>query len=444
MGGAASIGRRPRRWGRGPTLGLGLAWARGACGGDGVAPGGGDPATRDPHASGLAVEPIALWNAESEFTVALRVAGEGLTGLRAVRLQLWLPLPDQAVLDGGVAATTIELRDDGAAGDDVAGDGTFSRGGLRVSTGSGRPTQEIPVVVEAIDYVFDDAVLSRPFEPGERLLIALYALARGRVPEAPVQDLGGGLRRTDHVIAAVLPPGEPFPAAHTQTGELMDWWRAHTTWDPDVVYFIELYPNREGLGAAHFSYVWNQIEGLGLPAQGEPTERYWGVMRSGEPGAASLRIWIHEWLHKWAVYADPSLGIKDLDGAHWSDNLARETTGFVGDPYNDLELYLMGLIPADSVEAPITDDGWTIEDWVRVMGERRPAWPNTQRAFTMAHMVYHERPLTDLEMALFDYLAAEWGKPSTTIRNGEALTFEQATGGRATMDTRIPDDAFRP
>jgi hypothetical protein len=93
----------------------------------------------------------------------------------------------------------------------------------------------------------------------------------------------------------------------------------------------------------------------------------------------------------------------------------------------------MGLLPPDSVLPPVIGlHGTTIGDVIDVHGPRTPAWPDAQAAFAMAAVVIHDRLLTETELALFDFLIAEFGAESAhPLRtNTTVKTFFQATGGR--------------
>jgi hypothetical protein len=126
--------------------------------------------------------------------------------------------------------------------------------------------------------------------------------------------------------------------------------------------------------------------------------------------------------------------------------------------YNDFELYLMGLMPKDSVRPQLvfTDQNQgpidcnqilhgplqtiTIDDVIAADGERPAA---SQRDFTMATLVLSAgRLLTQEEMAFFDHMAAR-GEARVELpftlgfSRGMTKPFYLATGGRATLTTRV-------
>jgi hypothetical protein len=144
--------------------------------------------------------------------------------------------------------------------------------------------------------------------------------------------------------------------------------------------------------------------------------------------------------------------------------------------YSDLELYFMGLIPSSEVAAPIrslinpeyqssvyppppcgTDpdacvsaaydvylaDGireLTMDEIIANVGVRNPDHLASQKSFTSALVVVYDRPLTDVEFAALDFQMREYEKPESDfgpLNHTPDYTFEAATGGRATLTTKI-------
>ncbi len=198
---------------------------------------------------------------------------------------------------------------------------------------------------------------------------------------------------------------------------------------------------------------------------------------------------VHEIGHRWINYSRDS--VLGAGGAHWplstmglgvmgisipasgaggqfpwsltplGDGTVRVNRATPSDRYAPLDLYLMGLIPADSVPAvqvlpPATTldaltDGmvlpattFTIADYMAANGERIPSSANAQRDFTMACLVLtYGRLMTASEMAFFDAACAR-GETKTVLTTVDGLATEQApgfylaTGGRATLTTKLP------
>lgn len=209
----------------------------------------------------------------------------------------------------------------------------------------------------------------------------------------------------------------------------------------------------------------------------------------------------HETLHHWAVFLDASFGFgRDRDqswGNHWgpvsvhgqhggfdADSLrcvspegarppgcAAEPSGrtlFAMDGFNPnqnggdglayapMELYLMGLLPAAEVPDPIlvlqeasfvsydmaTDtivleaDGVaevSMADIQAVHGPRAMR-SESERAFRGAFVVFSDAPVSDEVMDVVDRWSRVFGG---VVDGGIVQSFEELTGGRATMDTRL-------
>ncbi len=199
---------------------------------------------------------------------------------------------------------------------------------------------------------------------------------------------------------------------------------------------------------------------------------------------------VHETGHQWINYL--TLPILQSGRPHWPiSSLARGIMGFsippTGEggqfPYNliplpngdyrlaqtpaldeftDLDLYLIGLLPADQVgthivfqnqnqtqqlcdgcilAGPVTSV--SIGDIVAAQGPRRPDAATSQKVFRVATIIVtKERPLNDVELALFDYFAArgESTMPlpfSDGLEKGITKPFYLATGGRGFLITQL-------
>lgn len=126
--------------------------------------------------------------------------------------------------------------------------------------------------------------------------------------------------------------------------------------------------------------------------------------------------------------------------------------------YTDMDLYLMGLAPAESVkphlvvvdQAQQPCDGCptgpvvpvTVDDVIAAHGPRVPAYGEAQTHFRVATVIVSSRLLTPREMAFFDYFAArgEATKPlpyTSGFARGTALPFALATGHRGTLSTTL-------
>lgn len=130
--------------------------------------------------------------------------------------------------------------------------------------------------------------------------------------------------------------------------------------------------------------------------------------------------------------------------------------------FNDFELYLMGLLPPDSVAAHVTflnqdqrnqlrsggilqgpTDTITVAEWVARDGVRTPAYPTAQRSFRMATIVLSRNALLSREeLSFYNTVAvrAESEAPLSAILATTRITtlpFYLATGERGELITRL-------
>lgn len=130
-------------------------------------------------------------------------------------------------------------------------------------------------------------------------------------------------------------------------------------------------------------------------------------------------------------------------------------------PYSPLELYVMGLIPASEVppihilESPdFTDPEHiqaqivrtvTIEDILRVEGgERIPSVADSQKDFNLAFIVTQDVSYNEAAYAFFSILSMELMSKDGPDKRTSNAPFYWATGGRATLNTRLPVDLPEP
>ncbi len=210
---------------------------------------------------------------------------------------------------------------------------------------------------------------------------------------------------------------------------------------------------------------------------------------------------LHETLHYWSMFLNPSFGFgRDRDqnfGAHWgvagidgqhggfdpttvrcnspagasppacvadSDGVVRVTVDSFGPnanrgdsvPYAPIELYLMGLVPAAEAGGPflvfdgahfVSADSATrrmtfevagfhtvsMDQIVQAHGARAPATPE-ERSFRAAFVLFSAAPASAARMDVLERWAAIFGNDTP---HASLYSFERATGGRATMSTRL-------
>jgi hypothetical protein len=249
----------------------------------------------------------------------------------------------------------------------------------------------------------------------------------------------------------VMPPAAGFPPTLPRTGNaIAQRYYEAFAYDPD--FLITYQPGFRSVAGAAANYFAARSDAAGIgeapfdrtPLFGSPGGLRGVVVVGGGGNLQGEGLLVHEIGHNWFVRLDPTLGLSSSDGAHWS-GLDRPFSAFGDGRNNDFELYLMGLLPPDSVQpAQIGTNGLTLQDVIARHGARTPSWPDAASAFTAATVVVAERLLTPEELAVYDFLAAEFGRESADPRRGpDRTTFFGATGGRARLETRIPDGAAR-
>jgi hypothetical protein len=130
--------------------------------------------------------------------------------------------------------------------------------------------------------------------------------------------------------------------------------------------------------------------------------------------------------------------------------------------FNDMELYLMGLLPANEVGTHVilpeqqrglkAGETWTgaipftVNDVSKAYGPRVPAYGEAQTKFRIGTIVVSPSLLSPAEMAFFDYFAAR-GSMKTELNyseghaSGKTLPFYLATGKRGCLVTTIDEDS---
>ena len=129
--------------------------------------------------------------------------------------------------------------------------------------------------------------------------------------------------------------------------------------------------------------------------------------------------------------------------------------------YSPLELYLMGLIPPDEVPPMhiLTNPDFsraghitsasvrtiTIQDVIAAEGGvRSPDVAESQKAFNLAYVVIQDQPYNDAAHAYFSLLSYALMRLGGPEGNDRLAPFFWATGGRATLNTRLPVDLPEP
>ncbi|HYV96106.1 MAG TPA: hypothetical protein VE967_01480 [Gemmatimonadaceae bacterium] len=309
----------------------------------------------------------------------------------------------------------------------------------------------------------------------------------GTMPAVAVTSLAPDVQRSPYILnirldSAIVYPSAPIVSRALQLlgGDQFDFVAviANTITVSNRIY-IGLRNDITGIGATTFnnSAAWGGAGKL-RGAIAFPID---GLFDGAEQG------FMHEVAHSWINYAtnDPLLA----PGPHWPlSTMANGTMGFniagsnVGgnfpytltplgngtvrvnqvtqsDLFTPLDLYLMGLMPPEEVPpmyilAPsvtsVTNNQvlpattYTIQNYITNQGARVPSSATAPKQFSAAvAVISFGRLLNASEMAFFDRAAAR-AETTTPLQSQTGLVlvtasgFFTATGGRATMRTRLP------
>ncbi len=206
----------------------------------------------------------------------------------------------------------------------------------------------------------------------------------------------------------------------------------------------------------------------------------------------SISIATHEMGHAWGMHIGASLGLMEswqgeLMLGHWNgmtDIDGQMSGGYVDDqghvghfkyngdetwrliantvvePYAALDLYAMGMIPAEEVppihilKSPNFTDlsHITVASYQTVTmdqilqaegGPRVPSVAESQKDFTLAYIVTQDTTYNDAAYAYFSLMSYNLMSKSFNARTYFA-SFNWATGGRGTLNTRLPVDVADP
>lgn len=460
------------------------------------------PPPGTPHVTCAAFFPFAVSMDGTEATrVEVRIEG---TGISAAALGNQFSVVGLQV-DGVAFPQTggfIELYDDGTRGDRVAGDGTWTRGGITVTA------VPLPEVREA------DFDLLRVTRPGGTQTYNIHPSntpgqggpARlGQIDpllRAAVRPRSSRLWTTGHV--AFLLEDRAFAElrwlirARPPTADIQSVTRTLYEHVGDAFDFVVLMPGAyvpAGFRGVYLSSS-NDVSGIGRPIGDDSAN--WGSagrLQSVLPlSFSSAGPVLHEINHRWGMYIGADLGFQQCAAAHmgiagagcgpvggfdastlvdngdgtWSADLECFSAGGPAVdslPMSPLNLYLAGLIPPSAVPpmpVPVNvdcasvrqdfvtrtvtfaADGMatrTIDQLIASAGPRIPDHTGSQRDFALAWVVPINRRPTDSEAGWFEARAEYLGREAIGDRSFR-LTFWEHTGGRATLDTRVDIQAL--
>lgn len=379
------------------------------------------------------------------------------------------------------------LKDDGTQGDVKAGDKFFTINQVedRCGTIDGRGN---PLFLGKFTIVYKNGVK----EEKENIPIySGYRVIPSRFKTPVVKKLNETTQHTEYVLNIVTKD----PDANEEKAKL---YYKYFPDDRDLLVFSTTHFNPNALmnAAGYYLGVKNNIKGLQVKSVTayDDSKKYGsngklqGIIVTQASYSMDKFLITHELTHRWGMYFDPSLGLADF--THYGSWFSG-TSGFGGaiiksieqksntkvvvtygpndNHFNNLELYLMGLLPIDSVPFPITvyEDITSItypspsqvelnyqrkktvtkNDFLKVMDLRSPGPATSQKKFATALIVTSPRLLTPEELAYFDNMAREYEwdylAPEIDFCNHELYpdcsnnNFNLATRGKATLTTRI-------
>jgi len=436
--------------------------------------------------------PSVVWCGDPESTTTLEVHIVGRDDVRRV----WLTGLGNTGLD-----RRGELFDDGSHGDLTANDNIYTLADYRLPcklselAGQGWGHWEGFLRVE-----LSDGTQAGNWYPLPRIGI----VDRKFQNTFEVQDYGNGLSATAYAFFINDSQHEIFseyPLSELICGRsnFQAYQKLYSVF-PDMFDFAAVMPGMQifhpdgfGENVPYAVRVSNQVENIGMGSY-DNTEIFGSAGRLRTVifhSFGDIAIMDHELGHAWAAYVGQSLGLLvDEDGVymHWitRSDVAGQMGGAIfledgkngqlaynGDetwrwvspseilPYSPLELYLMGMIPASEVpdvhilEDPdysdplrITAKSYktiTIDQILQAEGgERVPSVAESQKDFNLAFIAFQDEPFNDAAYAFFSLLSHEMMSKNPPWENSYYAPFYWATGGRGTLDTRLPVEVESP
>jgi len=435
------------------------------------------------------VTPSVVWCNDPNSTVTLEVHIVGRDDVARV----WL-----APLFADVEKW-IELFDDGAYGDQQAGDTVFTLSDVLLPSYRAREygwtnwicyvgvelndgtlmEQNYGTQVVLMDQKYKDTFETIELAPGLSATAYAFFIEDSNnevLDDYPVASVycGKGNYEAYRKLYSILP--DAFDIALVMPG--MQIWR------PDNL--------RENV--PYCMLVSNAVQHIGMEIKNDTTKfGSAGRLKSAiYYSFGSLGVFDHEIAHTWGAAIGQSLGLIAeewrVNQGHWdpmSDicgqlgNYYFDPSGSVGSfsylgeetwelisnrtviPYSPLELYIMGLIPPEEVpdihilHSPDTNDikhitaasyeTIIIEDIIAAEGgERIPSVAESQKDFNLAFIVTQDIPYNDAAYAFFSLMSYQLTTKEGPEQYSSLAPFYWATGGRATLETRLPVDLPDP
>jgi len=448
------------------------------------------------------ITPSVVWCGDETSTVTIEVHIVGRTDVR----KAWAVYRDDQGREPPIESlddeTPFRLYDDGSHGDAQAGDNVFTRSGvvlpcepygseiqgwtrwlgfLRVELADGtRQGNNYGMEAGQVDPKYKNAFAVRDL--GDHLSATAYALF--------IDDF-------DHSVMS----GYPVSDVVCGTSNFQAYRKLYGVF-PDDFDFALITPGmqifRPGSLSENVPYdvtVSNAAQRIGLSS-------FNNAAAFGSSGKlksvvyhsfGSLSIATHEIGHTWGMHLGAALGLLDPREAgnvwgHWNphSDIGGQMSGYYSDssghtghfldngdgtwklipnweqePFSPLDLYVMGLIPPEEVppvhflQAPnltdpkrITAASYrtvTIDQILNAAGGARiPASSESQKDFTLAFIVTQDTAYNDAAYAFFSLMSYTLMSKNPPDTHSYFASFSWATGGRATLNTRLPVDVPDP
>jgi len=451
------------------------------------------------------VTPSVVWCNDPNSTVTLEVHIVGRDNVARVWISTYWrsTFEDERSKEGW-----IELFDDGAYGDQQAGDNVFTLSDVfllqRDYFFSGH---KFPECGWTFHTLFLRVELNDGTQMGNNYGTMVGLVDQKYKDTFGVIELAPGLSATSYAFFIEDSKNEVFdnyPVASVYCGtKNYEAYRKLYSVLPDVFDMALVMPGmqifRPNDLAENVPYnvlVSNAVQHIGMSSK-DDTAKFGsaGQLKSAiYQSFASIGVFDHEIAHTWGAAIGQSLGLIYKTGdyqviqGHWdpmSDicgqlgNYYFDPSGSIGHfsylgeetwelisnrtviPYSPLELYIMGLIPPEEVpdihilHSPDTNDikhitaasyeTITIEDIIAAEGgERIPSVAESQKDFNLAFIVTQDIPYNDAAYAFFSLMSYQLTSKEGPEQYSSLAPFYWATGGRATLETRLPVDLPDP
>jgi S-layer homology domain/Putative binding domain, N-terminal len=439
--------------------------------------------------------PIAILDNGVDSARLEVVPGGGASAVM-LKIESGVPLVVQGI-SACNGALTVPLYDDGTHGDRVARDGVFTVDGIRwhASAPANCSARTFTRTAPSLTGVYPGDITIVRSSGSTTIPFNQYALWMLPVSEfgapEPVSRLAADVQVSAHVVNIAddaesvnrILSGEAGISVQTLSSKVYSAL-------PDVYDFLSFTTTSQRLCPGGKSVGWHMLvkqtwTGTGTPpfdtsASYGSAGKLLGIQLIEQQSSDYFPVFAHETVHQWADYLPAALGISGA-GGHWADNtnIAGAVGGGAWTPNGDgtywaapsgwisrwrvspLELYLMGLAPVSETPAILVSDSAPIsfgQNGSRVVGPfrqvamaqiqqlagvRTPGPEAAQRAFRTAFVVTTPgRLLTQTEMTAYDRISRMYTGALPPRPGNNRPTFDEITGGRATLETSTLPCAF--